>query len=394
MKRFLLRAAALAVTASPAAAVNVVIDYTYDTGGFFSPQSADGAAARSTVEAAASFFSEVLEDSLSPIETPPPFQSAIFDGQAEWRWSASVNHPSTGALLELPDLTIAADEFRIFVGARGISGSTIGLGGPGGFGWSFTPSGGFTSDEIALLNATNDAFGAAVELRGQPVGEFAAWGGALTFDNNPGTPWHFDHTTDPGPGKNDLFSVALHELAHALGIGLTTPAALVGTEPPTVWETLTSGSAFIGASAIAANGGTPPMLNADRDHWAAGTVSTVYGGFASQEAALDPDLLEGGRKFFTTLDAAALADLGWEVADGSPLPGDYNLDQVVDAADYTVWRDALGTPAPIGSYSGWAANYGASRSPAATTPEPGSIVFGLLAAVLLGVFRGRPGVFC
>ncbi|MCO6043892.1 hypothetical protein NG895_08225 [Aeoliella sp. ICT_H6.2] len=78
------------------------------------------------------------------------------------------------------------------------------------------------------------------------------------------------------------------------------------------------------------------------------------------------------------------------------LPGDYNGDDVVDIADYTVWRNNLGAPAGtlandlhssvIGTaqYETWKLNFGVSlASPvqAATVPEPSSIV--VLGLVLL-----------
>jgi hypothetical protein len=36
-----------------------------------------------------------------------------------------------------------------------------------------------------------------------------------------------------------------------------------------------------------------------------------------------------------------------ELSATPPLPGDYNLDRTVDAADYAMWRNALGTPVPV-----------------------------------------------
>lgn len=55
--------------------------------------------------------------------------------------------------------------------------------------------------------------------------------------------------------------------------------------------------------------------------------------------------------------------------------GDFNGDQVVDAADYTVWRDNLGAPYTQEDYAQWRDNYGATSalSPSATLntiPEP------------------------
>ncbi|QDT68980.1 hypothetical protein MalM25_19060 [Planctomycetes bacterium MalM25] len=78
------------------------------------------------------------------------------------------------------------------------------------------------------------------------------------------------------------------------------------------------------------------------------------------------------------------------------LAGDYNEDGVVDAADYTVWRDAGAndvlpndtTPGTVGpgDYTVWKSNYGATASSLATAvPEPASAVLslGLLTIVAL-----------
>ena len=74
----------------------------------------------------------------------------------------------------------------------------------------------------------------------------------------------------------------------------------------------------------------------------------------------------------------------------SALDGDYNADGVVDAADYTVWRDTLGMSgfglAADGDgnaivnaldYDVWRNNFGASAASAAlaahATPEPSGV---------------------
>ncbi|TWT85895.1 hypothetical protein Pla123a_07020 [Posidoniimonas polymericola] len=80
------------------------------------------------------------------------------------------------------------------------------------------------------------------------------------------------------------------------------------------------------------------------------------------------------------------------------LLGDFNDDNVVDAADYTVWRDAFGTTTVLPNdktpgevtdldYMDWVANYGTvGAAPAASAPEPTAA---LLAGVLSLGFASR-----
>ena len=58
------------------------------------------------------------------------------------------------------------------------------------------------------------------------------------------------------------------------------------------------------------------------------------------------------------------------------LEGDYNGDGVVDAADYTVWRDGNSPDDSQAGYDVWAANYGASNAPlaASSVPEPAGVL--------------------
>jgi pectate lyase len=80
------------------------------------------------------------------------------------------------------------------------------------------------------------------------------------------------------------------------------------------------------------------------------------------------------------------------------LAGDYNDDGMVDAADYTVWRDALATGGSLlneteslgtvdaADYQAWRTNFGAVRESGAASlasvPEPASAVLVSLAAIL------------
>jgi autotransporter-associated beta strand protein len=90
------------------------------------------------------------------------------------------------------------------------------------------------------------------------------------------------------------------------------------------------------------------------------------------------------------------------------LIGDYNSNGVVDAADYTVWRNALGTstvlnnrdPANMGNvsqndYASWKTNFGAtlpgagSLNSSGSVPEPVSLVMLLMGGGLWGASSRR-----
>ncbi|MEX2169531.1 MAG: hypothetical protein WD851_09475 [Pirellulales bacterium] len=82
-----------------------------------------------------------------------------------------------------------------------------------------------------------------------------------------------------------------------------------------------------------------------------------------------------------------------------PLTGDYNGDGVVDAADYTVWRDHRGSnyaaadgngngTVDTGDYTVWKANFSDAQGSASAVPEPalGPVLF-LLAVTLVSRAR-------
>jgi hypothetical protein len=80
----------------------------------------------------------------------------------------------------------------------------------------------------------------------------------------------------------------------------------------------------------------------------------------------------------------------------APLTGDFNGDGVVNSADYTIWRDTLGSTTDLradanlngvvdsGDYQMWRANYGSTgasgSSSAAAVPEPATAMIAWLAA--------------
>lgn len=74
------------------------------------------------------------------------------------------------------------------------------------------------------------------------------------------------------------------------------------------------------------------------------------------------------------------------------LPGDFNFDGAVDAADYSVWRDGLGEVYRQDDYLTWRDNYGATASEPATSsiPEPtASTLLGLALTGLADFLKNR-----
>jgi hypothetical protein len=323
-----------AIGAGQAGAINIVLDYSYDSQGFF-----NNATAKATLEKAAADLSAILTDSFSPIVVPQDFISqppgAPYPLTTTWDWDIKFNNPGVngGPEVTIVEPTFTADEFRIYAGGRSLSGSTLGVGGPGGVEYEFD-SAYWTSDKDEI-----DAITSGFDVqrnRGQTAG-FAAWGGTITFDNDPGTNWHYDWQTDPSSGESDLYSVAIHELMHALGWGTSSE-----------WNALASGG-FSGPAVVAEYGGAAPITGG---HWGYGTMSTVLRDGDAQEAAMDPDLTTGTRKVLTDLDVAALDDIGWDIDTSftynSAVIGDLDDDGDIDDADLgTAFANYTG-PLPAG----------------------------------------------
>ncbi len=248
--------------------ISIQFDYRRDTNHFF-----DDPARRSLLESAGQTISSQLHDSLWAI-TPSGGNT----------WSASFSDPASATLLNVKNLKVPADTLIIFVGARDIA--PLAFGGPGGY----SSSGSTTWLDLVSARGQTGALT-------KTATDFGPWGGAITFDSR--TNWYFGETTDGlTNGKNDFLSVATHELGHVFGIG--TAAS---------WNHYVSGSSFTGPNSVAeydAGRGSVPLTD-DASHFGEGVSE------GSHEVEMDPTLRVGQRKQFSSLDFAALKDIGWEV---------------------------------------------------------------------------------
>lgn len=253
--------------------LDIVIDYTYDSNNFFTPQSR-----RDVIEEVAAIYEARITDDLTAI-TPGGVNS----------WTAIFNDPSTGSSVSLGNPAIPANKVIVYVGARPQPGR-LALGGHGGFSASATPQ------FIENLKTRGEA---GVDPNGDADTDYALWGGTISFNSD--TNWNSTFNP-PLPNQNDLFTVALHEMGHVLGFG--TSQSFLNLVNPS--------NEFIGSEAVAAAGGPVPM-HSDGKHYASGTMGVLPGTSTTQENNYDPQILVGTRKHLTNVDWAAIDDLGWDV---------------------------------------------------------------------------------
>jgi hypothetical protein len=378
MRRFVMCAAATAAllpALRAGATINIQFDYTYDSQGFFTTHPE----AKATLELAGHTLTERCRDTLTAIAP---------SGQNDW--TAHPFDPGGGGQLSISNPTIPQNTIVVYAGGYVLGGSTLGIGGPGGY-----EAGGF-QDWFDTLAARGQA--GALD---SPSTDNGPWGGSITFNTT--TNWNFALGKGPtNSSQSDFYSVATHELAHLLGFGTSDSFAA-----------RISGGIFTGP----ASGST--AVSPDQGHWASGTKGTVGG--AQQEAVMTPSITTGTRKRFSSIDWAGMSDLGWQLArpgdataDGSVdfndlvalaqnynvadgqrrwAQGDFNYDGNVDfndlvslAQNYNTSEAAAVNAAALGG-AGFAADWRAAEALAASSvPEPG---VGMLGAVAVGYLLRR-----
>lgn len=88
-----------------------------------------------------------------------------------------------------------------------------------------------------------------------------------------------------------------------------------------------------------------------------------------------------------TSNEASLLRAAFEARESlASLPGDFNGDGSVDAADYTVWRDGLGSTYTQSDFQTWSSNYGTTSNPATAIPEPSAALLVVTVSCALAWF--------
>jgi hypothetical protein len=317
-------------------ALTILIDYTYSstTEGFFA-----NSEARAAVEAAAADISALLSPTQLSAISPSgsPNVNAITGSSGTSSISADFyyefNDPSGLGPdpIYLDDPLVPANVVRIYVGAQPLSGNVLGEGGSAGVGAFFGSSiggSGYAAAVDAMEAVANTYMGrGAGPTIGTLIGTVGSGGntqafsigygvgiGSMTFDNDGSTTWHYNHTSAPAANTSDLYSVALHEILHVLGVGAseTWDENVNGTQ----WGGPSAGISVTGTLADGSPAGTN-IIDPGGYHLIDGLRSWTLGiGVGAptsslQEVAMDPTLTNGTRKFLTALDAAILSDLGY-----------------------------------------------------------------------------------
>lgn len=303
---------------------NIVIDYSLDTNNFFNTQ-----AKRDALQAAADRWSNIIT---SPLTAVGPGGTSTGTSAG---WRIGFSHPGLGGSWEVSTAANSASDPLIGSGASpanqyGFAGLQANqwilyaggrsLGGPAGIGGTGT--------------GTN-FFGTANDLQGPlhrgvisntPTATFndiPAWGGAITFET--ALAWHFGINTAAPSGTTDFYSIALHEIGHALGLSVTFNQ----------WANFQVGATFTGPKAVAAlnsdNLSSLTALNtvsAGNFHWADGihksfifapggpNLSGTVGTGVLQDLLMDPvaNFNSTLRRFeVTNVEIGAIQDLGWSV---------------------------------------------------------------------------------
>ena len=197
-------------------AINITIDYVYDTNPFFDTQ-----VKKDALQAVADRYSSIITTSLSAVslmnDTIDPRIGFSHPGSgASWDVSPATStaddaifaatNPQDVAEEYRGPWSIAADDWILYAGGRSISSAGI-----GGTGTGFNFSSVF-ADGSSVLNRGFRAMGNFMD------DDLPVWGGAISFDNDGGTTCHFDHMTAAPSGSTDFYSIALHEIGHVLGM--------------------------------------------------------------------------------------------------------------------------------------------------------------------------------
>ena len=325
-----------------------------------------------------------------------------FTDHPEWVWSVFVNQMNDsqisidGASIDANGgSTMNVNLGRVYVGGAPPASQTFNLSKLGNDGTYFDVA--TSGDATSSLNGRYNAFrtdmtdNRTIEIGLNPSTATAGLKtGSVTIDN-------LDVTTEGGAGHgandgDDIFNVSVEVVDH--------PVASFSLNLPVDSRTIDLGTVAVGQQAsyasritnLAANGVPPIVADLDLDSVdGSGDTDVLFTDLSPFKGLAQGDI--AGFNFFFTPTSVGLfnsvytlnlsdEDLPGEqfqtltlnLIGAAVLAGDFNSDGLVNAADYTAWRDGLGTTYTIDDYDVWKAHFGESAAGAAarfsSVPEP------------------------
>ena len=185
----------------------------------------------------------------------------------------------------------------------------------------------------------------------------------------------------------------------AFAVSSTLEMELGGTTPGSTYDQIQASGqlSFAGTLQISLTDGFNPSAGDSFDILDWGSLTGTF------NSLLLPSLAAG-----LTWNTSALYTSGVLSVDAGGVPGDYNGNGIVDAADYTVWRDHLGQtfglpnrssantgPISTADYDVWKSNFGnhsgSGAGASAGVPEPSTLLM-LLVGMMTLCCRRRPRV--
>ncbi len=301
----------LALCAS-APAISISIEYVNPADTFFSSE------AQSTLSKAAADVSFALTTSLTAL-SQDKYTGVNGGSTVTVDWGLTYKDPTDGTTTLTESIfSFEPNQFVLKVGSRNIGNSTAGVGAPAGASLAFSGEdvgdGTFAGAVDAMEESSNVGM-----VRGGPILSTASGSvgsenfdltfgyalGVIAFDNA-STSWNFSYANLPGSGQADFYSVAVHEILHALGVGggQTWRSNVIGTDwqGPAVANLLGSGVDVIDSSGEHIKTGIQGLAIIDG-------VQTAVG----QEVIMSSTLAPGTRRYLTDVDLAFMSDMGWTV---------------------------------------------------------------------------------
>jgi hypothetical protein len=238
---------------------SIKFDYRFDTANFFTAEK------RAALEAAGALWGNIIHDDFPKLPKGTGIRLKNPEDRDTDVWVNSIEED--------------VDDLIVFVGTtEAIPG--LGRGGP---------SGTTQTDDPALATALAARRDGAV---------FEPWAGSISFKAS--SNFFFDQTpatADDIPDQaSDFITTAAHELGHVLGFSSGCAALL----------NLTTGTTFIGPTAVAVYGGPVPLVT-DLGHFQEAIKSD------GTETLMDPAMAVGKRVIPTRLDRAVFIDIGYDI---------------------------------------------------------------------------------